>query len=388
MDRTEIICLRESGEKQYWQKACAALWLDVFGDAEQFVGEYMASTWRENQVLLLPESESSVASMLHVNPYTLNVRGERLPLYYLVGVATREELRGRGYMRMLLKEALRMLRAQGEPFTYLMPASVRLYTPYGFVPAGYAQEVWQDCDIQQAQLQAAEEPSDSPDSAAMRLIPYGELSDGEKETVSRFVEDSRQGIYVLPDTRYLCDLERQAQSYQGELLTAWLGKEPVGMAAYLYEEGEAEIAQTALHDVYGAAVCDALHRHIGRRFSLERLSVCYDALPDNFMWCRKGVESVGIIKKRRRCITMLRCLDAVWFLQRLSRPDGWDVDCIVAVTDEILAENNGSYHVVFAVGQEKNHVEPDNAGARYCLSVETLVQYWLNDTPVYMPELI
>lgn len=391
MTENIILYLCGGEEKEQWRAACESLWIDVFGDSREFVTYYMESTWRENQVLILPEAEQSIASMLHMNPYTLCVRGERLRLHYIVGVSTKKELRSRGYMGRLLKKALRLLKSQGEPFTYLMPAAVDIYKPYQFVPVGFTEGEVRQAFLRGAELQAAEN-MEQPFAEAyggLRLIPFGKLTEALQEKLSRFVNDNREGIFVLPDVSYLWGLERQMEAYDGELLTAWQGEEPVGMAAYLYVARDmppVEVVQIALRKGQEEVVCEELHRHICERFLQDEIQLQYDSLPDIPEWRRQGEHSS--LTHRKHCISMFRCLEPVWFLQRFTRPSGWKQECVVEITDEFLTENNGVYEVCFAVGQQENYVSQSEAEPEYCLNVEMLVQYWLKDTPVYTPELV
>lgn len=389
MDGNTIIRLCGSREKEPWYAACVSHWQDVFGDCEEFVEYYMDSTWKENQVLILPEKEYSIASMLHMNPYTLCVRDERLKLHYIVGVSTKKELRGRGYMGLLLKEAMRILKSQGDPFTYLMPAAVDIYKPYQFVPVGFTEETVRYVSVHETALRAAEVGKTCSGSAegSLRLIPYGGLSEEQQEAISRFVMSNRRGVYVLPDVRYLRELERQVIAYDGELLTVWQGESAVGMAAYLYVESDMpplEVVQSVFREGLEEPICEELHRHIGERFALKKAKIQYDMVPNIPAW-RGTLSDAG---GRQTCISMFRCLEPDWFLQRLARPAGWERECVVEITDTVLEENNGLYEVCFSEGQEKNLVRQSTARAGYCLNVEMLVQYWLRDTPVYTPELI
>lgn len=109
------------------------LYRNVFSeDTEKFVDYYYEYKIRDNEILALEEDERLV-SMLHLNPYTMIVNGYELKTNYIVAVATDKEYRHRGYMRMLLEKALRDMSARRMPFTFLMPASERIYAPFDFV---------------------------------------------------------------------------------------------------------------------------------------------------------------------------------------------------------------------------------------------------------------
>ena len=58
------------------------------------------------------------------------VNGYEVKSNYIVAVATKKEYRHRGYMRILLKKALRDMADMGMPFVFLMPASESIYAPF------------------------------------------------------------------------------------------------------------------------------------------------------------------------------------------------------------------------------------------------------------------
>ncbi len=70
--------------------------------------------------------------MLHLNPYTLKLRGKREQVPYIVGVATAPEARGNHLFRPLLKNTMEYLRDQGINFVTLMPINAGIYLPYEF----------------------------------------------------------------------------------------------------------------------------------------------------------------------------------------------------------------------------------------------------------------
>ncbi len=74
--------------------------------------------------------------MLYLSPYPMRIRvGDRFmeqEIYYIVGVATKEKYRHRGYMDRILKAALSFIRKKEQPFAFLMPANPNIYLPYQF----------------------------------------------------------------------------------------------------------------------------------------------------------------------------------------------------------------------------------------------------------------
>ena len=109
-----------------------ALYEEVFvEDEEAFVDAYYQIKAVDNEILVA-EEEGQIVSMLHRNPYTFRLRGERVAADYLVAVATRVSFRHRGLMRALLTKALQDMEEQEQPFTFLMPADEAIYTPFDF----------------------------------------------------------------------------------------------------------------------------------------------------------------------------------------------------------------------------------------------------------------
>ncbi|WP_455657012.1 GNAT family N-acetyltransferase [Phascolarctobacterium sp.] len=88
---------------------------------------------KENMILGgFDEADGSLINMLHLNPYTINLRGQELQVPYIVGVATAPEYRGRHLFGPLLDTAFAVLRAQKQAFVLLMPISAGIYRPYQF----------------------------------------------------------------------------------------------------------------------------------------------------------------------------------------------------------------------------------------------------------------
>ena len=100
-------------------------------DTPRFVDYYYQYKTRDNEILAIRE-EGQIVSMLHLNPYVMIVNGYEIRSNYIVAVATHEEYRHRGYMRMLLERALRDQAQKKIPFTFLMPASESIYAPFDF----------------------------------------------------------------------------------------------------------------------------------------------------------------------------------------------------------------------------------------------------------------
>lgn len=108
------------------------LYEEVFPeDSRGFVDYYYTEKTKDNTIYTA-ERDGRIAGMLHLNPYILSVEGTEKKVNYIVAVATKEEYRGQGIMTALLHRSLRDMYADGQSFTFLMPAAESIYLPHGF----------------------------------------------------------------------------------------------------------------------------------------------------------------------------------------------------------------------------------------------------------------
>ena len=108
------------------------LWERVFEeDTQQFLDYYDVFVADHNKIYV-DEEQGEAVSMLHRNPYQICMGDVQANVSYIVAVATKEEYRHQGRMKKLLLRALADGCREGEPFAYLMPASEKIYLPFGF----------------------------------------------------------------------------------------------------------------------------------------------------------------------------------------------------------------------------------------------------------------
>lgn len=124
----DIAVIKLSADKNAMEDTFRKLWRECFGDPKSYEDFYFKWVYRSNTVYAFEEK-----GMLHLNPYSCVIGNEERLLHYIVGVGTQYSERRKGIMRNLLKQALQDMYKAGEPFTYLMPADVGYYEPFGFV---------------------------------------------------------------------------------------------------------------------------------------------------------------------------------------------------------------------------------------------------------------
>lgn len=115
------------------------LWHLVFGDSYEYINAFFASYPCDKVVHTLSLGQN-VVSALYALPFTFLANGKERSAAYIYAVATAPEYRGRGYMRLLMKNVEDLLRKQGVSFLFLMPATDSLR---GF----YACLGYEDCSM-------------------------------------------------------------------------------------------------------------------------------------------------------------------------------------------------------------------------------------------------
>lgn len=200
---------------QSWEKVkTIPLYREAFPeDSESYISYYY--TWKsvENEILVLtdtveqktsdcPEnlvSHEMICSMLHLNPYNMWISTESITLHYIVAVATAFSFRRQGCMRRLMMEAFSWLYEQKEPFTYLMPADIAYYEPFGFRVIYDQRPVSFPNNIEEANLWA----KSNFDVVTLRDGSYMRFLEAEPEQVSEekkeCIQDERIDLQSEPE---------------------------------------------------------------------------------------------------------------------------------------------------------------------------------------------
>lgn len=113
-------------------EAVKNLWAYCFETAEDPFFQYYFSKAYEPEHTMVGYEGKLLASMVHLRQYTLQVRGEQLPVSYMVGVATDPVARRGGIGGQLLLASLEELKRRGQGMTILMPSKAAFYQQYGW----------------------------------------------------------------------------------------------------------------------------------------------------------------------------------------------------------------------------------------------------------------
>ncbi len=107
------------------------LYEEAFGDPKEFTDYYYEDKCLDNTIIVSKE-EGEVISMLHLNPFTMNVCGTEVKSYYIVAVATKESRRHEGEMSRVFDKAYEVMRKEKIPFCFLLPVDESIYSWMGF----------------------------------------------------------------------------------------------------------------------------------------------------------------------------------------------------------------------------------------------------------------
>lgn len=174
-----------------------ALWREVFcEDTEIFTDYYFSHKAAKNRGLVL-EGEDGIRSMLYLTPEHMAVGEEEVDSAYIVGVATKEKYRHRGYMASLLEEVFRILYREGMPFVFLMPASPDIYAPFDFTYI-YDRPVWKAESLKRERLRVM------TDQDADRMAAFAQ----------EFLEKEKD-VYIFRDRAYYKEQIKELAAQEG-----------------------------------------------------------------------------------------------------------------------------------------------------------------------------
>ncbi len=206
------------------------LWEQVFTeDGKEFLDYYYDAKVKDNWIYVV-ESEGSIRSMVHLNPFELKVEQNEVNSCYIVAVATDPGYRKRGHMSELLKKSIRDMHRAGMPFTFLMPADEKIYYPHHFRMV-YDQWQWKavTTDNEAVDLKELLENQEG------QLIKIRKASLDDCKAMAAFAESvlqSTKQVYVKRDWQYYGRLLQEQESQDGGILLAEYAGQIKGLLLY------------------------------------------------------------------------------------------------------------------------------------------------------------
>ena len=293
------------------------LWEKVFQeDSKAFLDYYYFFKTRENSVYVVEEDEE-IRSMLHLNPFLIQVGEGQFDVRYIIAVATEESYRKRGYMGMLLRKAMQAMYQEKQPFTFLMPAAEVIYTPYDFRFV-YDQNVWKYTVVEKQE---------------QKSLPVSEAGIGDGADLAAFFMEyfsERFQIYAVRDEQYYQTMLFEQQSENGGIAILKRSEKIVGCFLYGDEDG-LEIREPLYLKEYETEFWAAVGKICEKHGQKEAL--VYAGISEE--------EKIGTVEfQKKKPTIMVRILHLESLLRLLKTKAGEQIDCSFAVLDSILTQNS------------------------------------------------
>lgn len=312
------------------RKSIEALWAYCFEKPDEPFFQWYFSRVCQMDDVVVAEENQHIAADLHLRPYTLILRGNSMPVDYMVGVATHPAARGRGIASKLLKNAFRISRSRGKSAVILMPSDASFYMPLGC--SFYVQQ-WERSAAPEWLARIGEKPEkamtvSSPDEWHILASVYEKFTERrngftrrDEKTWRTFIEGQLNEGYIAVTgdetgpTGYLC------YGIDGRRLIA-------NEMAYVSDRGR--------RGLYAFMA--------GHRGSIDRCT-WYEPLDDcSFYYWPNGAEHT-YIENRTFPFMMARITDPVGVIDGLPCEKQIHGEYSFQLVDPVLSENNGIYMV-------------------------------------------
>lgn len=298
------------------------LWEMIFTeDSKEFLDYYYTVKTGENEIYVVEEN-NQIRAMLQLNPFEMAAEDFEGKTNYIVGVATEEAYRGRGFMAKLLKESLLDMHAAGHPFTFLMPAAEAIYKPHGFRFV-----------YEQKRCRIAGKGAGLPEGVYMEKAEEHDCLE-IAAFAAAYLKDGYQ-VYAKRTERYYRMLLAEQKSENGGILLLRKEKKLIGCVHFAEEGDYMEIREPLIADGYKellgsivyALTNDAKREIACQAYEPEMLSPQYAVWKEE---CGKPIIMVRVVNLK----SFFGCFRAKE-----------DFETVILVKDELLEENSGLWNV-------------------------------------------
>lgn len=120
------------------------LWKVCFGDSDAFCNWFFKNRFAPTYSVVL-ETEGEVASCMQAFPYSLRIRGKKVPGAMLCGVSTHPNHRKKGFMGQIFSYEMNLLYKKGCIVAPHTPAMLPSYFSFGHLPVADAKYLECEC---------------------------------------------------------------------------------------------------------------------------------------------------------------------------------------------------------------------------------------------------
>jgi len=298
--------------------------------------------------------KNKLVSALVINPFEVYIRGKLFTLSGIGGVATLPEHRGKNYIHILLKEAIKISKDRGLIFSSLYPFSYEFYRLFG----------WELCGFQKRYR------------VKLRLIP-------------KFKETEKVKKIPLTDWNYIKPVyEKYAKNFSGMIkrsderwennifwtkdLTYLYVYEDIDLEGYvLYQVVKGSINKINVREII--ALNTSAYKGLLRIFSRQSINIeeaewiaeindsLHLILPNPYIYC--NIEPTFML----RIIELKKAIEGMSFVEDIKE------NIFVEIKDNYAEWNNGVFKLIVEDG--KGFLEKENTSYwDISLSINTLFQ--------------
>jgi predicted acetyltransferase len=312
------------------RKAIESLWAYCFEKPDEpFFRWYFSRLCRPEDVVVA-DQDGQIAADLHLRPYDICLRGEPIPVDYIVGVSTHPAARGSGIARALLKNSFRISRDSGKAAVILMPSEASFYRPLGF---SYYVHQWQRRATPEHMAQIATRAE-----KAMTLS-----SPDQWEILSEIYDvftSTRNGYAMRGEDSWRRHIEGQLE--EGYIAVVYDNEGPAGYLFYGIEDRTLKAGEMVYRSDRGRR---GLYAYMaGHRGSVDWCK-WYEPVDDrSFLYWPGGAEHI-YINNRTFPYMLCRITDPVGAFDGVPCRKGVEGFFSFQLVDPILSENNGVYMI-------------------------------------------
>ncbi|NLA83434.1 MAG: GNAT family N-acetyltransferase [Clostridiales bacterium] len=340
------------------------IWEYCFDDTPEFVDFYFSTCFLPDNTLVF-ENNRQIQSCLQLLPYTIFLRCKKFPVSYIVGVATLPEYRGQGVIRLLLKEAGRILEVRSNYISILLPFQYEFYRKYGW-------EVCYDLLI----YNNIEPPVRHRKSKIISNIEKGRLrrvnisNDLTKLNKCNNKFMKRFHGYILRSSKDWCKVLRDIELDKGFAYMYECDEDTYGYILYTIKDNILTVQELVyMNPETKTALLQLVYSHMGQVSKIRRIAPYWDT---EYLLME---DARGRLQKET--FVMGRIHNVIGTLTGI--PYEGD-DFVIHVYDCFYKENNGCYSVRSYNGTaivEKVQEKPS-----ICLDINTLTQLLWGYLPV------
>ena len=268
-----------------------SLWQTTFQDSDEFADMFFSRVYKPENALVIKQ-DGKIVSALQMIPYEIKNGDEIIPSAYICGVCTLTFERGKGFMKILMNEAIDEMIRKGYAIATLIPAHPWLfdiYKKYGYIyPVNFCIEKYY-CDNKSDNSVTGKDHCDNGFSDynfttyTNKYFPFFDKKQRERNCA------------ILHNTYDIENILLDLTYNNGNIFVALQENNPVGIAfASPYSEKEIVIKEILYDNIL---IKEALIYHILSAYKAKVARVRTPTVQESAAYNNPSTQSLSIIRK-------------------------------------------------------------------------------------------